>query len=304
VIETFHFSRYSDVAALARMKQQKSQSVSVIIPALNEASTIGAIIAATKKCCMEDKPLVDEILVIDGCSSDETATIATASGATVYTIDNVGPKVQCKGKGVALWKSQFVAKGDILLFIDSDLVEFDHRFIYGLLGAMLEYPDKLLVKSFYNRPLMIDSKLFAQQGGRVTELLVKPLIELFVPELLDISQPLSGEYALRRDVFRKFPFWSGYAVEIALLLDTYFSYGTNAIAQVDMEHRVHRNRSIQELRIMATSILRVFLQKMHTHGKVTFADDCLERFFENNGIIKDNTQYDIELEPYFKRIGI
>lgn len=303
MIETFHYSRYSDVAALARMKQQTSQSVSVIIPALNEASTIGAIVGAIKKCCMDEALLIDEILVIDGCSSDETATIATASGATVYTIDNIGPVVQYKGKGVALWKSQFVAKGDILLFIDSDLVEFDHRFIYGLLGAMIEYPGKLLVKSFYNRPLMIDSKLFAQQGGRVTELLVKPLIELFVPELVDISQPLSGEYALRRDVFRKFPFWSGYAVEIGLLLDTYFSYGTVAIAQVDMEHRVHRNRSIQELRIMASSILRVFLQKMHLNGKAILSDECFERFFENNGIIDKNGQYDIELEPYIKKVG-
>jgi glucosyl-3-phosphoglycerate synthase len=304
VIETFHFSRYSDVAALTRMKQQKSQFVSVVIPALNEAATIGNIVAAIKKCCIDEAPLVDEIIVIDGCSSDETATIATESGATVYAIDTIGPAVHCKGKGVALWKSLFVAKGDILLFIDSDLVEFDHRFIYGLLGVMIECPEKLLVKSFYDRPLMIDSHLFARQGGRVTELLVKPLIELFVPELMDISQPLSGEYALRRDVFSKLPFWSGYAVEIGLLLDIYFSGGTNAIAQVDMEHRVHRNRSIQELRSMASSILRVFLQKMHIHGKFSFADEYMERFFGTNDILNKNGQFDIELEPYVKQIGL
>jgi glucosyl-3-phosphoglycerate synthase len=303
VIETFHFSRYSDLKALATMKQQTSQSVSVVIPALNEASTIGPIVAAIKKCCIEDVSFVDEILVIDGCSSDETVKIAAESGATVFAIDTIGPAVQCKGKGVALWKSQFVAKGDILLFIDSDLVEFDHRFVYGLLGVMLENSDKVLVKSFYDRPLMIDSNLFPQQGGRVTELLVKPLIELFVPELIDISQPLSGEYALRRDVFRQFPFWSGYAVEIGLLLDTYFSFGTNAVAQVNMEHRVHRNRSIQELRSMASSILRVFLQKMHVSGKSVLSDECIERFFENNDIIKNSAQYDIELEPYIKQVG-
>ncbi len=304
MIETFHYSRYSDLNALATMKQQTSQSVSVVIPALNEASTIGPIVAAIKKCCTQDVPLVDEILVIDGCSSDETAKIAADNGATVHIIDTIYPKVQCKGKGVALWKSQFVANGEILLFIDSDLVEFDHRFIYGLLGVMLEYPEKALVKSFYDRPLMIDSNLYAQQGGRVTELLVKPLIELFVPELINLLQPLSGEYALRRDVFRKFPFWSGYAVEIGLLLDTYFSCGINAIAQVDMERRAHRNRSIQELRIMASAILRVFLQKMHVHGKSVLSDECFERFFENSDIIKNKAQYDVELEPYIQMVGV
>ncbi|HEX2955915.1 MAG TPA: glucosyl-3-phosphoglycerate synthase [Chitinispirillaceae bacterium] len=304
MIETFHYSRYSDVLALARMKEKASQTVSVVIPALNEASTVGTIVTAIKRCCIEEVSLIDEILVIDGGSSDATVAIAAESGATVYAINEIGPTVQCKGKGVALWKSQFIANGDILIFIDSDLVEFDHRFVYGLLGVMLEFPGKLMVKSFYNRPLMIGSHLFAQQGGRVTELLVKPLIELFVPELAEISQPLSGEYALRRDVFRTFPFWSGYAVEIGLLLDTYFSYGNSVIAQVDLEHRAHRNRSIQELRAMASSILRVFLQKMHIHGEVVLANECYERFFKKDDIINNNAQHDIELEPYIKQIGL
>jgi glucosyl-3-phosphoglycerate synthase len=197
------------------------------------------------------------------------------------------------------WKSQFISNGDIVIFIDSDLIDFDQRFICGLLGVMLQYPGKMMVKSFYNRPLMIDSHRFEQQGGRVTELLVKPLIELFVPQLAEVFQPLSGEYALRRDAFSVLPFWSGYAVEIGLLLDTWFTWGGDCIAQVDMEHRTHRNRSIQELHVMSSSILRVFLYKMHTRGILSLSNESIEKFPLDNSIISSDDR-DIELEPSIK----
>jgi glucosyl-3-phosphoglycerate synthase len=297
VVATFHHSRFSAIADLVNLKHQTGLTVSVVIPALNEASTIGAIISIIKKHCIDEHPLIDEIIVVDGYSSDKTAAIATENGAKVFAINDIGPPVQCKGKGVALWKSQYVAKGDIVIFIDSDLTDFDQRFIYGLLGVMLHYPEKYLVKSFYNRPLIIDSHVFEQQGGRVTELLAKPLIELFVPQLSGIFQPLSGEYALRRDAFKNLPFWSGYAVEIGLLLDMYFSYGIDCIAQVDMDQRVHRNRPLQELHAMSSSILRVFLQKMHTHGAISISKECFEQFFIDNFMIDNNDYSDIELEP-------
>lgn len=299
MFDTFHHSLFSDAVSLVKAKQLCGHSVSVVIPALNEEATIGTIISKIKRYCIDEWALVDEIVVIDGHSSDETARVAEKNGAKVFALDDIGPSVQCQGKGVALWKSQFVTNGEIVIFIDSDLIDFDQRFIYGLLGVMLNYPEKVLVKSFYNRPLVIDSCRLEQQGGRVTELLVKPLIEFFVPELKDICQPLSGEYALRRDVFRAFPFWSGYAVEIGLLLDTWFNCGEDCIAQVDMDHRTHRNRSIEQLHIMAASILRVFMHKMHSRGVLTLSNECIEMSLLGNCIIS-NDGCDIELEPYGK----
>ncbi|MBN1604675.1 MAG: glucosyl-3-phosphoglycerate synthase [Chitinispirillaceae bacterium] len=299
MFDTFHHSLFSDAVSLVNAKQLCGHSVSVVIPALNEESTIGTIISKIKRYCVDEWALVDEIVVIDGHSSDETARVAEKNGAKVFALDDIGPSVQCQGKGVALWKSQFVTKGEIIIFIDSDLIDFDQRFIYGLLGVMLNYPEKVLVKSFYNRPLVIDSCRLEQQGGRVTELLVKPLIEFFVPELKDICQPLSGEYALRRDVFRAFPFWSGYSVEIGLLLDTWFNCGGDCIAQVDMDHRTHRNRSIEQLHFMAASILRVFMHKMHSRGILTLSNECIEMSMLGNCILS-NDGCDIELEPYGK----
>lgn len=281
MIKSFHHSEFNSVQYLLEIKKKKKCSISVIIPALNEAATIGQIIACIRKELMEKCEFVDELIVIDGKSADETFQIASDSGARVYSIDEIKPQVSLYGKGVALWKSQFVLKNtcsseDIVIFLDSDIINFNCGLIKGLAAPLLCNSDLGFVKAFYNRPLILDSQLYENQGGRVTEILVRPLICAMVPDLAYVIQPLAGEYALRRSLMEVLPFWSGYGVEIGLLFNVYFKYGLSRIAQVDMEKRFHRNRDVHELGKMAFGILNVAFTLLKREGKISF--DQLNNF--------------------------
>jgi glucosyl-3-phosphoglycerate synthase len=271
-VKTFHHKNFLPVAALIAKKKQRGDTVSLIIPALNEEKTIGDIIACCRKELMERAPLVDEILVMDGGSGDRTRDRAAAAGAVVYNVKDVRPDLSTEeGKGAGLWKSQFVARGTILAYIDADIVNFDPRFVYGIVGALLGDPDIYCVKSLYRRPLVVDKKVLPDHGGRVTEILVRPLLSLWMPELAQVCQPLSGEYAFRKEILNRLPFWSGYGVELGLLLDMYRMFGLTHIAQVDMEERVHRNRPVAELGKMSFAVLKTFFAYLQREKIVTLS---------------------------------
>lgn len=300
MIKTFHSNEFLSKQQLLHAKIKRGTSISVVIPALNEAKTIGNIISRIHQTMMEEFPIVDEIVVMDGFSRDNTVIEACRAGASVHNLDTAGPKVDCTGKGVALWKSQFITSGDILIFIDSDILDFDERFICGLLGPLLIYSEYDFVKSFYKRPLLLGSGVFENQGGRVTEIMVRPLLSAFIPELAFFYQPLAGEYAIRRSLMETLPVFSGYGVEIGLLLDIHFSQGLSRVTQVDMENRWHRNRTVTELSKMSFSLLQVMVNRMQKYGLATWENISNQMIVADGVSLNKEICEETELPPKIK----
>lgn len=258
---TFHHRQF-DPAALVEAKRRAGVSVSVCIPTLNEEATVGAIVRSIRSELMERMPIADELAVMDSGSSDRTAQEAELSGATVFQDRDVLPDLEpMTGKGEAMWKSLFVLRGDVILWLDADIRNFHPRFVWGPLGPILTDPGIGYVKSFYRRPIE-DGRGASLEGGRVTELVARPLINMFWPHLAGLIQPLSGEYAGRRSLLEEVPFFTGYAVEMGLLIDVAARFGTEAMAQIDLEERVHRNRPIGELSRMAFAVIRAALSRL------------------------------------------
>lgn len=232
-------------------------SVSVCLPARNEEATIGAIVAAVVGELVDGSGLVDEVVVVDDGSTDDTMAVAAEAGALVVAAADVLPEMgPGTGKGEALWKAVYAAEGDILVFLDADLRMFDTRFVTALLAA-LDDERVMLVKGRYRRDL--DGA--AGQGGRVTELVARPLIDLFFPQLSAVSQPLGGEFAARRCALEAVPFAPGYGVDLALLVDVAATFGVDAIAQAELGPRTHRNRPLDELREQARTVLATGLAR-------------------------------------------
>ncbi|GAA2378313.1 glucosyl-3-phosphoglycerate synthase [Dactylosporangium salmoneum] len=224
--------------------------VSVVLPALDEEPTVGEIVAGVRTL----GPLVDELIVVDSGSVDRTAEVAAAAGATVHHRDDILPGTGSRpGKGEVLWKALAVTKGDILVYVDADLTDFRPHFVTGLLGPLLADPATLMVKAFYDRPLL---DLSAAGGGRVTELAARPLLNAYFPELAGVVQPLAGEYAARRSLLESLPFAAGYGVETGLLIDAWREHGLDAIAQVDLGQRTHGHQDTAALGRMAATILQ------------------------------------------------
>ncbi|MGW2818852.1 glucosyl-3-phosphoglycerate synthase [Streptomyces sp. NPDC001415] len=235
-------------------KQRTGTTVSVVLPALDEEATVGDIVAAIRRELMTASvPLVDELVVVDSGSRDRTAEVAAKAGARVVHRDAILPRIPAlPGKGEVLWRSLLVTSGDIVCFIDADLKDFDAGFVSGIVGPLLTDPDVDFVKAMYDRPFA-DS---AGQGGRVTELVARPLLNLHWPQLAGIVQPLGGEYAARRSLLERLPFPVGYGVELALLVDALHTVGLDALAQVDVGVRKHRHQDGQALGRMAAAIYR------------------------------------------------
>jgi hypothetical protein len=270
MIRDFHYEDFQPLPSLAEKKRSLSTTISLVIPTLNEAKTVGSIVEKARKELKEDVRLLDEIIVMDSDSSDGTAAIARDAGATVYSVAHVAAQHSAPpGKGTALWKSQFVAKGDIIICVDADICNFQPHFIYGLAGPFLIDPDIIFAKAFYNRPLCLNSHTYDNYGGRVTEILVRPLLCAFVPELAGIFQPLSGEYAFRRKPVATLPFSSGYGVEIGMIFDIYRTFGLSHFVQVDMGTRCHRNRPVTELSKMSLGIVQTLFRKLEREKVLT-----------------------------------
>jgi glycosyltransferase involved in cell wall biosynthesis len=260
---TFHAEEFSNLRELLALKEKQGTTISLALPALNEEATVGKVIRTIKKDLMEKVPLLDEIVLIDSDSKDRTRQIAKGLGIPVYIHQQLLPEMGSRpGKGEALWKSLLVTKGDIIAWIDTDIVNIHPRFVYGIIGPLLLSRNIQFVKGFYRRPLRVGDKVQAGGGGRVTELTARPLLNLFYPELSGVVQPLSGEYAGRREALEKATFCSGYGVETGLLIDIFEQYGLRAIAQVDLLERIHHNQELEALGKMSFAIIQTVLRKL------------------------------------------
>ena len=253
-------------------------TVSVVLPALNEEPTIGRIVHQINHvlgaAAPEHRRLVDELVVIDGGSADRTAAVAAAAGARVEFRADILPALpSIPGKGDAMWRSLAVTRGDLVVFIDADLQSFTPSYITGLIGPLITNPEVALVKAVYERPLVEGSTVVSAGGGRVTELMARPLLNLLWPELAGISQPLAGEYAARRELLEELPFPCGYGVEIGLLTDTLDRRGLAGLAQVDLGVRVHRHQDEVSLSRMAAEILRTAFERLERRGDLTRLDE-------------------------------
>ncbi|MFJ8732259.1 glucosyl-3-phosphoglycerate synthase [Streptomyces bauhiniae] len=234
-------------------KQRSGQRVSVVLPALNEEATVGEIVSVIRHDLVFQAPLVDEIVVVDSGSTDRTAEVAAAAGARVVHRDAILPRLPAvPGKGEVLWRSLLATSGDIVAFVDADLKEFSSDFVLGIVGPLLTDPGIDLVKAMYDRPL----GGAAGQGGRVTELMARPLLNMHWPQLAGFVQPLGGEYAARRSLLERLPFPVGYGVELGMLVDSLHLVGLDALAQVDVGVRKHRHQDGQALGRMAAAIYR------------------------------------------------
>ncbi|MFE1288707.1 glucosyl-3-phosphoglycerate synthase [Streptomyces sp. NPDC058751] len=238
---------------LMAAKRVAGSTVSVVLPALNEEETVGEIVAIIRHDLMQQVPLVDEIVVVDSGSTDRTAAVAAAAGARVVHRDDILPRIPAvPGKGEVLWRSLLVTSGDIVCFVDADLKEFSSDFVAGIVGPLLTEPGVDLVKAMYDRPLAGGGG----QGGRVTELMARPLLNMHWPQLAGFVQPLGGEYAARRSLLEQLPFPVGYGVELGMLVDALHLVGLDALAQVDVGVRKHRHQDGQALGRMAAAIYR------------------------------------------------
>ncbi|MGI9136153.1 MAG: glucosyl-3-phosphoglycerate synthase [Candidatus Nanopelagicales bacterium] len=252
---------------LSRILELKNSTrIAVVIPARDEERTIGGVVESIMD---ELDEIIDEVIVMDSLSHDETARIATAAGARVHSVADVRPDLGIRaGKGEAIWKSQFVTNSEITAFIDADLTEWGPHFVRGVIGPLLEDQHVQLCRGFYDRLLDTGSSV-TLEGGRVTELVARPWLALFRPELSGMVQPLAGEWAIRGSVLRSLSIPTGYGVEISTLLDVHATYGIRAIAQVDLGRRAHRHQSIHDLGAMAVEVLAAANRRRFPSGATT-----------------------------------
>jgi glycosyltransferase involved in cell wall biosynthesis/nucleotide-binding universal stress UspA family protein len=271
---TYNANEFANLSELLALKQKQNVTISLALPALNEEVTVGKVITTAKRELMERVPLLDEIVLIDSNSKDKTREIAEKHGIPVYIHQDILPQYGARiGKGDALWKSLYVTHGDIILWIDTDIVNIHPRFLYGILGPLLLRPDIVFVKGYYRRPITLNGKTESSGGGRVTELTARPLLNLFYPELSGVIQPLSGEYGGRRSALERMPFSSGYGVETGLLIDIFEKYGLNAIGQVDLLERVHHNQKLEALSKMAFAIIQTVVRRLERRYERNFLED-------------------------------
>jgi len=272
---TFHSREFSNLDELIDLKRRKGLSLSLVLPALNEESTIGPIIRVLKRELVESKPLLDEIVLIDGGSTDKTARIARGLGIPVHLQRQILPHYGGQqGKGDALWKALLVAKGDVIVWLDASIRNIHPRFVYGLVGPLLREDGLKLVKAFYGRPLTQGELFYDISGDRVTELTARPLINLFFPELSGMVEPLGDECAVRRDVLEEIPFFSGYGVELGILIDVLAGFGLRAIGQSDLEERIRHERPLSLLTQRALAILQAAVKRLEALNKVGLLEEA------------------------------
>lgn len=300
---TFHHTQFRDLGRLVEEKQRRGLRISLCFPALNEERTIGKSVVIMKAELMDRFPLIDEIAVIDSGSEDRTVEVAREFGASTYVaaehLQELGDR---RGKGENLWKALHLLDGDIIAYIDSDIANIHHRFTYGLIGPLLMDPGIKFVKAFYERPFGDDEHMRASGGGRVTEILVRPLFSQFFPDLSGLIQPLSGEYAGYREIFEQIPFPIGYGVETGMLIDIYQKWGMDVMAQTDLDQRVHKNQSTTSLGKMAFGILQTFFSRLAKYKGIQIAPESyllqqIAREVEGNHRINEVRIEEAERQP-------
>jgi glucosyl-3-phosphoglycerate synthase len=297
---TFHYATFNDLKQLVDIKEQKQLKISLCLPTLNEEKTIAKEIVIFKSELMTRYPLLDEIIVIDSSSTDHTREIAREFGADVYEATDILPHLeQFKGKGENLWKALYITKGDIIVYLDADIKNIHHRFAYGLIAPLLLNEQIKYTKAFYDRPIATsDNQVRPTGGGRVTELVIRPLFSLFFPELTQILQPLSGEYAGYREIFEQIPFPIGYGIETSMILDIYHRWGLEVMAQVDLEKRVHHNQDTKALGKMSFAILKTFINRKAALGMIELNESMFDEMIQYQ-IIDDQIQPDtVEIRGY------
>jgi len=259
-VATHHHSEF-DVTRLVESK--RGRLVSLVLPARDEEATVGRIVERVVDDLVEAVDLLDEVLVVDSGSTDRTAAVATSAGATVVECSDLFPELgPPHGKGDAMWRSLAAAKGDVIVWVDADIEDFDTRMVRGVLGPVLTSERTVLAKGFYRRPLVgADGMVAPTGGGRVTELVARPTLSLLFPELAGFVQPLAGEYAAKREAVESVPFAMGYGVEVGLLVDLWRRYGLDSLAQVDLEERVHRNRPLDQLGRTAFEVQHTLMRR-------------------------------------------
>jgi glucosyl-3-phosphoglycerate synthase len=251
---------------LERLVAERAGTVSVCLPARNEARTIGTILEQLLP--LRQAGVVNQLMVVDN-STDGTAEIARRLGAEVYDQEELAPEHGAVlGKGDAMWRALPVLTGDIVCFLDADSADFGAHFACGLLGPLLCSPQIAFVKGFYKRPFRVGDMTLPDEGGRVTELTARPLLNLFYPELAAVAQPLAGEVAARRELLEQLPFVTGYGVDIALLLDAYAAVGLEALAQVDLDIRQNDHQSLLDLGQMAFAVLAAVASRLEREGRL------------------------------------
>lgn len=313
---TFHYSQFRDLPGLIREKHRQGLTISLCIPTLNEEKTIGREVTLFRSELQERYPLLDEIAVIDSGSTDRTLETASAAGADVYSAADILPEMGARqGKGENLWKAVYQLRGDIIVYVDADIRNIRRRFAYGLAAPLIFRPEIKYVKAFYDRPVALSGNRRPSGGGRVTELLVRPLFALFFPELTAMIQPLAGEYAVRREVLERLSFPVGYGVETSHLIDVYSEYGLAAFAQTDLVTRLHRHQDIRDLGRMSFGILRTFLERLKAKGIVSSLPDLPVNLnqFEDRGrggrqitheVPEEERPPMIEIAAYRKKFGL
>jgi glucosyl-3-phosphoglycerate synthase len=263
LIRSFHHSDFP----LERLLERKRESVTVVLPAREVADTIGPIIEQLRTL----GPLIDQILVVDAASEDGTADVAASLGAEVHQESELLPEFgQALGKGDAMWRALSAARGDLIVYLDSDTRAFSAHFATGMLGPLLCHDDVRFVKAFFRRPFTTaDGEIRPIDGGRVTELTARPLLSAFYPELAAFIQPLAGEVAARRNFFDRLPFATGYAIETSMLLHARDQLGgTYGMAQVDLDVRHNYHQPLPQLGPMAYAVLRVVLERLRSDGRL------------------------------------
>lgn len=252
----------ADDFPLERLAACKRSTVSVVLPARNVAGTIASIVDTLVP--LRERGLVDELVVVDAASADGTAHIAARHGATVHQESELLPEFgPARGKGDAMWRGLYATTGDVVVYLDTDTEDFADRLLLGLLGPVLSELEVQLVKGSFRRPLRVGDALIPDGGGRVTELLARPFLNLYVPELAGFRQPLAGEIAARRDFLESISFPVGYGIEIAMLIDALDLLGLDALAQVDLEKRQNRHQPLPNLSAMAYGVLTAAARRVH-----------------------------------------
>lgn len=296
----FKASSYSDIDRLIEYKKEKEETIAVVIPTLNEEDRVGNVVREVREKLMDEKKLVDELVVMDSGSSDNTREVAEEAGADFYESSEVLKRRNGeKGKGENLWKSLYVTESSIITYLDADIKNIHPRFVYGLVGPLLTHENLKFIKSFFDRPTSCNEEGDdVLGGGRVTELLVRPLLNMYFPSLVGFIQPLSGQVAGRRDLFEQLNYFTGYGVDIGLLIDTYKKYDLESIAQVDLGDLEHRHHDLPHLSKMSFGVLQVFAERAHVLGKVIMSEDVRKRYHVVNKKEK-KTSVDYELKKKY-----